>query len=699
MMDDRSPVEANREPTGNVTIIRDSWGVPHIYAADAAGALFGLAYAQMEDQAVPILTQMRTAIGRAAETFGPDHLGQDETTYLFRVPQTAYEQFPTLPMAEQQRFAAFAAGINAYIDAHRASLPAWVAPITPPDVLAHVQWRLVMAQAHAARAKLSASVASDSADSNQPATSSPWVVSPPASPSSASNMFALAPGRTATGGALFQADLHLPYTGIYQYYEAHLVYGNTSVAGATARGYPGISIGTNGYVAWSHTMNTVDEADVYEEMLNPADPDQYLFNGRYENMRIEAVSIKVRMPDGTLQEVKRLLRYTRHGPVIRLTSRYAYAAKISLFGEIGLAGQFWQIAEARDLEQFKEAHLRGQLPQYHIIAADRAGNIYYVANTRAGIRNPGYDYAKPVPGWLPETDWQGIIPFDQLPQVMNPPEGYLYNANNAPWITAPEHIHKEALPFYLRLGGDTPRAQRLRELLDPLHNATIADLERISWDDEVCIARYLKPIITQAVAEVAPDDAQLAESVRILNTWDNVADLDNTAMPLFTTWLIKLQELAPSFDVWQAPPPEQVSGADRAKVAEALREAAHLLVRHYGRLDVRWGNVHKLVRGEVMVEVSGGGVEAQTLHMNTCATDEDGFGPVWQGSAYMMIVDLAAGRFYTSRPIGQSEDPSSPHYADMTRLFAANQYKEFWIKRDDIEANQESCEVLTFHGP
>jgi acyl-homoserine-lactone acylase len=695
MMSERAAGAAGNGPTQNVTIIRDTWGVPHIYAEDAASALFGLAYAQMEDQAVPILSQMRAAVGHAAETFGPDCLPscltQDETTHLFRVPQTAREQFPTLLDEERRRFSAFAAGINAYIAEYRAYLPAWVKPVAPADVVANVQWRSIMAQAHAASVKLGAGV--DSASSGAPASSSPWAVSQPPPDPTASNMFALAPSRTATGGALFQSDLHLPYTGVHQWYEAHLVYGKTNVAGATSRSYPGISVGTNGHLAWSHTTNAVDEADVYQEQLNPANRDQYFTDGHYEDMRLETVIIKIRMPDGTLQEEEKLLRYTRHGPVILMTASYAYAAKVSLFGQIGLAGEFWQIIEAQNLEQFKEAHRRGQLPQYNVMAADRAGNIYYAAATRTGVRTPGYDYSRPVPGWIAATDWQGIVPFDRLPQAENPPRGYLQNANNAPWVTAPEQIHKDALPFYLRLGEDTPRSQRLQELLDPLQNATIADVQRIAGDDYVLIARKLKPIITRAVTEVAPDD-QLAEAVGILNAWDNVASLNNTAMPLFTAWLAKLRALKPSFDVLQAPAPEQIVAADRAKVVAALREANAQLLQTYGRLDVRWGDVHKLARGDTVVEVSGGGIDEQTLHMNTCTRYEDGICYIGQGSSYMMIVDLASGRFCTTRPLGQSEDPASPHHADMTRLFAADQYKEFWMERSEVEAHQESIKVL-----
>jgi acyl-homoserine-lactone acylase len=682
-----------------VTIIRDTWGVPHIYATDAEGALYGLAYAQMEDQAVPILTQMQVATGHSAAAFGPQCLPscltQDEATDLFQVQQTAQQKFATLPTDQQQRFAAFAAGMNAYISTHRASLPSWVTTVTPQDVVAYVQWRWIMAQAYGAASKAGVGQIGSSSASGVAQSPARWLASQPALAPAASNMAALAPSRTATGGALFYGDPHLPYTGIHEWYEAQLVYGNTSVAGAMPRGDPGIAIGTNGYLAWSETQNTVDESDVYQEQLNPANPNQYLFNGQYENMQLEPVTISVRMANGALKQVTEMLRYTRHGPVIRTSSGFAYAAKVSLFGQIGLAGEFWQMAEAKTLAQFKAALAELQFPQDNIMVADRAGNIFYVAGTRTGIRTPGYDYSKPVPGWIPQTDWQGIVPFSQLPQAENPLEGYLENANDAPWITAPEQINAAALPAYLRLGGDTPRSDRLKALLDPLENATVADMEQIGGDEDVLIAQQLKPIIAAAVAQAAPN-AQFTESVQLLNAWNNVADVNSTAMPLFAAWLTAFQALHPSFSLWNAPPPDQVSRADGVKVIAALRTADNLLMQTYGQLAVPWGSVHKLARGSTVVPVGGGGTDEQTIYMNTCTSHKNGVCYVGQGSSYIMIVDLASGRLYTSRPLGESDNPASPHYADMTRLFAAKQYKEFWMARSDVLAHQQSSETLTF---
>jgi len=698
---------------GKITIIRDTWGVPHIYAADAASALYGLAYAEMEDQAVPILTQMRVATGRSAETFGPDCLPacltQDEATYLFRVPQTAQEQFSTLPADQQQRFAAFAAGMNAYINSHRSSLPSWVEDVTPQDIVAYVQWRWVMAQAHIAAAKLGSNIGvsvSDSAtDSSQSQSSVPpngqmpniadWLANNPALAPTASNMAAIAPSRTATGGALFYGDPHLPYTGFYTWYEAHLVYGNTSVAGATPIGGPGIVLGTNGYLAWSETHNSIDEADVYIEKLNPANPNQYLFNGQYQNMRLEQITIKERLADGTLQDIPLTLRYTRHGPIIKTTPEYAYAAKISLFGQIGVAGEYWQMDEATSLDQFKAALAQLQISNNNVMVADKAGNIYYVADTRTGIRNPGYDYTKPVPGWIPQTDWQGIVPFSQLPQAENPPSGYFENANNVPWITAPAQINPATLPSYLRAGADTPRSQRLKALLDPLHQITVATIEQIAGDDYVLLARELKPLIAQAVAE-APPNPQLTQSLQILNAWNNFADVNNTAMPLFSLWIRQLRAQKPSFALFNPPTPDQLSLADATKIIKALYAADRELIRTFGQLAVRWGSVHKLAQGNTVVEVSGGGIDTQTIYMNTCTTYQNGVCYVGEGSSYIMVIDLASGRFYTSRPIGESDNPASPHFADMTRLFAAKQFKEFWMTPGDILAHQESSETLTF---
>jgi acyl-homoserine lactone acylase PvdQ len=679
-----------------VTIVRDSRGEPHVRGQSAAGALYGLGYAQMEDQAEYVLDFWARASGRSAELLGPACLPlcflRDQLTHLFRVPETARAKFETLPRETRVRLAAFAAGVNAYIAEHRSELPAWAGQVTREDVLAMVQWRFVLMQASDVLGLAS---------------------------EAGSNAFVAGGTKSSSGKPILEGDPHLPFDGDSRWYAAQLIYPGNRVQGVTFRGLPGIALGSNGHVAWTHTANhgSHNETDRYRETLNPANPDQYLFGGSYRDMVIHDVTIGVQATTGVVTPIRVRMRYTIHGPVISdppasaegtqapPATDFATSATISQFEQVGIASQLYAESEARSLEEFRRALGQNQLTGFHILAAD-ASDIFYGIGARSGILADGLDPNQVLDGSDPNTAWRGIVPFEQLPQASDPPRGYYHNANNAPWYSAPGQIDRNALPAYLR-GGDSngTRSRRQVQLLDPASSLGLRDAERFGLDVYVEIAPSLKALLAQT-AFSATSDPRVRAAWALIGPWDNRATVDSTAYPLFATWRRGLRESALGFDPVNPPPPSTAfTSAQRAEASRAMIVAYDGMLAQYGTIAKRHGDLHTYTYGSFTAPIDGGDFDVPTLHMTNCRGVAGSMSPVYYhpcpvrgGSSAMFNVDLATGRMTIARPVSDTDDPASPFYTLNARDYVAGRYREFPISDAAVDAEQTSRRVLKIPG-
>ena len=674
-----------------VTIVRDARAEPHIRAQSGAGAVFGLGYAQMEDQAAFILENWAQSTGRSAELLGPGCLPlcflRDQLVHLFRVPETADARYATLPRSTRVRLKAFADGINAYIAAHEAELPAWAGPVTRQDVLAMVQYRFVLAQA------------TD-------------VIG--AGGALASNGFVLDGSKTASGKPLLQGNPHLPFDGISRWYTAQLVYPGNRIQGATFRGLPGIAIGSNGKVSWTYTANngTENETDRYTEKLNPANPNQYLFGGSYRDMTLREATIGVQATAGTVTPVKVKLRYTVHGPVISdppaatdgtqqaPATDVATSATVSQFEQVGLATQVYAQSEADSLAEFRAALGQDQLSGFNILAADTQ-NVFYAGASRSGILREGLNPRQPLDGSDPTTAWQGILPFAQLPQATDPPRGYYQNANNAPWFSAPEQISQADQPHYLRGGGNGTRSRRQTQILDAASGVDLAEAEHIGLDTFIEFAPSLRALLNQT-AFSATSDPRVRTAAALIGAWDLRADKDSTAYPLFATWRRGLREDALGFDPVNPPPPTTVfTAAQKAEANRAMIVAYDGMMAEYGTIAKRYGDLHTYTYGSLAAPVSGGDFDLGTLHLTNCRGQTGSLSPVFYhpcavrgGTSFLFNVDMATGRMTVMRPVSDTDDPTSPFYTLNARDYVNERFREFPISDASVNVEQTSRLVL-----
>ena len=476
-----------------VTIVRDRWAIPHIEASSLLDASFALGFVHAQDRLWQMEFQRRLGAGRLAEILGAAALPSDRfmrTLGFYRLAEASLAHLEPDTVAWLQ---AYADGVNAFLQSRTGPLPpeflilrhGELEPWRPADSLVWLRlmaldlatnYRDELARARLAR-RLSAEQIADiwpTYPESAPVTlvelarALPWdelaAVLPPAEPGGVgSNAWVVGPGRSTTGGALLANDPHLGLQAPGVWYLAHLETPGLELIGATLPGIPAVVLGHNGTIAWGFTNTGADTQDLFIERVDPEDPTRYLtpegaapFEVREERIRIAGAP-----------PVALTVRATRHGPVISdlLPDAAAFGADRvvalawSALTEDDLALQaLLGVGKARNWQQFVTALRDVGAPMQNIHYADTSGHIGFIAPGRVPIRRNG-DGRWPVPGWTGEYDWQGWIPFEALPQTIDPAAGVLFNANN--------RIVPADYPYLLTADWEAPhRARRLAQLLE-----------------------------------------------------------------------------------------------------------------------------------------------------------------------------------------------------------------------------------------
>ena len=663
-------------PEGRARILRDRYGVPHIYGLRDVDVAFGFGYAQAQDHLVPMLLNYRAASGTASEVLGSGHLESDERALLWRVRDVAVARYGALPPETRDLIRAFADGVNHYIDVYREGLPDWVTPVGGTDVVALSRWLIMLFAERAGISEL------------QDEGLTPML----GARRTTSNMWVLGGSRTASGNSVFVMDVHLPWRAPFQPYEAHLVSREgLNVAGVTVFGLPVILAGHNSRMAWSLAANDADVFDLYELKLDPANRNRYVFEKEMRRMSSQRVHIRVREPQG-IRKVERELLYSHHGPVYKAVVDRAYAVRCSAGDVVNVIGQFYMINRAGDPDGFERALQMLQLPMFHVLYGDVEGRLLYVYSARSPVRAEEFDWRSPVPGWVPDTEWRSMMAYERLPRILDPASDFLQNCNVAPnFATNNSGLEPTNFPPFMGWGGLNDRGQRLLTWLSTNRKATLDQLKELARDSYLIVAEELKGFILRAYNrtwwDIYDPDRQLARAVELLRGWDNRASVDSRATLLFSIWKSRFIQL------YSGVPAEQLNQVRVLEelALEGLRMAVEYMITTYGRLDVPWGEVHVIDRGGRLFPVGGSAPGTQALHTTRSIQGDDGLFRVEGGSAYTMVVELAEPlRSWSLQSLGNSEDPDSDNYSDQAAMQASGELKRFRLDNEAITADLQA---------
>jgi acyl-homoserine-lactone acylase len=674
-----APAACRPTPVARAEILWDRYGVPHVFADDVPGLAYGLGWAEMRNHADLILRLYGEARGRAAEYWGEDYLDGDEWVRLMGVPERAARWDSALEPRERALLDAFVAGVNDYAREHADALGddlERVLPVVPSDVLAHVQ-RVIEFEFVTSR---------DAVDH----AAEDWGLP-------GSNAWAIAPARTASGHAMLLANPHLPWSGFYRWFEAQLTGGGVNGYGATLVGMPLLAIGFNDAVGWTHTVNTLDGADLYELRL---EGDGYRWEDGVRPFEIERQTLKVRTSPGATRDEPFVIRRSVQGPVVAERRGKALALRVVNLDESHLVGQYWDMIRAGNLQEFEAALGRLQMPFFTVMYADRDGHIMHLFGGRVPVRPAGdYDWSGVVPGAGPRTLWTATHPYADLPRVVDPPSGWLQNANDPPWTTTfPRAIDPDRYPKYMAPRFMSFRAQRSVRMLEAADHLTFDDLVTDKFSTRFELADR---ILDDLLAAAGTRTGLVRDAAAVLDRWDRSAEAESRGAVLFERfwreYVSYTERTGPFATRWDPERPlETPAGlANPAEAVRALQAAALQLGLARQPLDVAWGAIHRLRLDGVDLAANGGPGDLGIFRVIGYRNADDGREVATGGDSYVAAIEFANPvRALAVLAPGNATQHGSPHRTDQLGLVADKRLRPVWRTRAEIQANLELREQV-----
>jgi acyl-homoserine-lactone acylase len=695
-----------------VEVIRTEYGVPHIYADTLRALGYALGYLQVEDYGARVPLGLLGARGELARYEGRRALDSDfasRPAYL-----RAVATYRGLAQDTRDVYEGFAAGVNRYIERHPDEFPAWMGPaFTGYDVAALYVYqpspRLVREWTQRLREADRAPLL-DLADPAGLPTPHPARAPAPDEDGhieEGSSAWALAPGRTTSNAAILLRNPHLDWTA--GYWEAHAVvpgrldfYGDFRIGGPL-----GIIGGFNRHLGFATTNNQVNSAEVYALDVDPQRPDHYRFDGASVPIRRERLTRPFRNGDGSSLETRERLS-THLGPVLHRDHGRIYVLRAAEDGEFRGGEQFLRLIQATSLEQWMEAMRLRAHPRSNFIYADAEGNIFYIWNAAMPVRpHPSGGGTLAVPAARTEEVWTEIYDLDALPQLLNPPGGYVRNENDGPWFTnLRQPLDPAAYPADIEGNAFALRSQHSTLLLDSAGRISLEDVVRLKHTYRMLLADRLKDDLI-AAARAAPDgvtltggartdDADTAAGLALLERWDNTAAPESRGAVLFAEWWrLYSQALGAGDDAsrpfavaWteDAPLDTPRGLADPALAARLFPVAMRETAGRFGSWDVAWGDVHRVRRGDVDEPVGGCSGALGCFRVLNFQDDTDGRRIVSGGDGWVLAVEFTdPPRAYSVLGYGQSAREDSPHYADQAMLFARGEMKPVAYTQEDVK--------------
>jgi len=693
-----SPAEEQeaRKLAQGVKIYRDNWGVPHIHGQTDRHVLFGYAYAQAEDFFWQVEDTYILSLGRYCEVHGPSGLNSDMLNRAFEVVPVSRAAYRELEPEYQELCAAFAMGLNYYLATH---------PETKPRLITHFEPWHVLAFGRQVLLELTFRYTRLSNNYLPRAYSQVWAAA-------GSNGWAIAPKRTRDGHAMLFVNPHLPWFGFSQMYEAHLKSDEGwSFAGGTMYGNCVPTLGHNEHLGWTYTTNEPDIADVWRVTFDdPKDPLKYRYGDGYRRATEWAETIKIKRGNALVDRVVKM-RKTHHGPiVVQEDAQHYLAAKVSGVDSVRMLRQQMGCVKARNHEEFYNALKMQQFPFMNVIYADKAGNIMFLYNGLIPRRDPQFAWNLPVDGSDPRTEWNGLHAVEELPQLLNPADGFVQNCNSSPFTTVDTgNPPRESFPPYMveDAHDDKRRAKRSRQILREMNDATFDDVCRAAYDTKLYWPQEFLPKYAEHLEELRKTDpkhaARVAPYLEHLLDWDYRVTPESTQATLCEAWYEEMygmeypaETLLPKY-------------ADSpAKQLEALAVAAGKLKSRHKDWRVKWADLFRSQRQQNLVDLVEIAFDDKKPSLPTLAAPGP-LGVVFTqyyspsisipfvmsmnkryglvGTSYMAVYEFGPKiRGASVLNYGQSGDPKSPHYFDQAQLLSDCELKPDLFDWPDVVA-------------
>ena len=674
-----------------VSITRDDWGIAHVHGHTDADAVFGMIFAQAEDDFNRIEANYLTALGRTAEAEGESAIWQDLRQRLYVEPAKLQRQYSASPPWLRALMDAWADGLNFYLARHPQAYPKVLTRFEPWMALSFSEGSIggdieKIDPAELARfygepvPKLAAA---------EPGDHDPR----------GSNGIAIAPQNTANGRALLLINPHTSH-----YFRAEQQVSSDAglnAYGASTWGQFFIYQGWNAETGWMHTSTGADNVDEFAETVVEQGGRKFTRHGAALELLIAVpVTLRYRKPDGTFASRSFTTWRSIHGPIVRAGGG-KWIAESLMWKPVEALEQSFLRTRQHDLASYLKVAERKANSSNNTLFADRKGEIAYLHPQFMPRRNERFDYAKPVDGSNQAADWQELLPLDALPQALNPRSGWVYNSNNAPWSAAgPDSPKREAFPRTMDLFGENDRGRHATMLLANRHDFTAESLRAAAFDSYLPFFARALPGLFAAYDALPPADprrAALADPLALLRDWDCRWGAGSEPTSLGVFWADTLAAgLRPRLLDREIPDAIVATVTADAKLG-ALAAAAARLTRDFGSAHVAWGKINRFQRLDDSISPHFDDAKPSLPVPFTWAlwgSLASSSARAWpgttkwygtSGNSFVAVVEFGPRvEAWAVTAGGESGDPVSPHFADQAPRFVSGQLRKVYFWPDEL---------------
>lgn len=667
----------------NVTIVRDSFGVPHIFAKTDAEVGYGLAWANAEDAFHVGQDLIYTSKGFNGRANGMDGVKADFFVHAIGAKKLVDERYDTDLSPEFKKYiSGFTQGINAYAAAHPEDVKIKKAfPVTEKEVLVgYVAMMSFMSEA--------SNKVGDAVGGKYDNREVKFDGSASAIDKVGSNAFAVGSQRTVDGKTYLCINPHMFFEGQLSFYEAHLCSEEgLNINGVMFQGSSSLAMGVNKHLGYGMTWNHMLKSDVFKLKMHPNKKLHYEFDGQWLKLEKRPVWLKVKVK-GMVIPVKRTTYWSKYGATVKSDdANEFYSIRFGANMTVKTAQQLYEMNKADSYEAFWKALRINALSLFNIVYADEKNNLLYISNGQIPDRNLDYNWSGIMPGNTSKTLWTKLLPNDSLPHVINPACGYILNTNNTPFEATCEGENDNPLRYpryiYDRRPGNNNRTARLRELLLEKDKIAFEDLKRIKFDYSFAktskFRQSLQPLLNLDTVKYP----EFANALSILHQWDWKCDTNSYGPPVLGAFVREFWDKKHFADG------EFVSGftCTENEVVESFRKGLGKMREKYGSEKVRWGDIHVNYRAGKMIAMNGFPDMLSPSYPEEKTINGKQYLVPKHGDTYTLFAKFGSNGVEALQslvPTGNSLRTNSPHYNDQMELYRDVRLKEMSLEKEVV---------------
>ncbi len=649
-----------------IDIVRDSFGVPHIFAKTDMEVAYGLAWAEAEDDFASMQEVILPAKGLMGMVKGKAGAAGDYAFALFRCKEITTEKWHTLSPEFLKLIDGYVQALNNYAAAH------------PGEVL-HKKIFPVTAKEYISTAVFALTIFNGADNVLQRIfKNAEWEA--PEMNKKGSNSAAVHTNKTTTGEAFLLINAHQPNTGPQAFYEAHICSEEgLNVLGGLLAGGPCILHGVNENLGWAHTVNYCDRLDEYQLEMNPNNDLQYKFDGQWINLEEKNVRLKIK---GIPVTIKRKIYWSKYGATMKNKQGF-FSVRLGANMQIGVLQQWYEMNKAKNYTQFYAALSKQQLSMFNIMYADRHDTIFYINNALMPVRQPGYNWKRTLPGNTSKTLWTNFRPVTQLPQYSNPSSGFLFNTNHSSFLATAAQNNLNPNAFAKEDGWEQyhlNRSVRFLELFPQTEKISFEKFKQIKFDKQLPVVLQYQYNIDSMFLLNEADYPEYTQLITTFKNWDKRGDANSKGAAIFLLTYEYLKKLLQG---------QNARPVTKAEAVGTFKHVQEYMQLHFNRTDIELGDLQKLVRGNKEFPLGG---FPDLLSPQWTEPYKNGKLKSVGGDGLIMFVRFAKEglpQIETVNMYGASAKPGNKHFDDQIELFLKQQTKKMSLDKTEVYRTAE----------